>query len=95
MALLAPAGKGAIITRILQQLSHTQSAVSSLIELKGVTVNFVFRGKLAQPLPIEGAGGSLLDSAESVIIKRCTDCLSTNHNFPLDVSRCVRFLCSF
>jgi hypothetical protein len=74
-------------TRISQELSQTSYACSSLTKLHGGTVNFVFRGILAQPLPIHN--GNLTTIAKSVIIKHSEDFLSCNRDFLLEVSRCV------
>jgi hypothetical protein len=87
MAPLEQAEKDVLSTQIVQQLSQTPYASSSLSELSGGTTNFVFRGILAQTLPIQD--GNVTTSTKSVIIKHSTDFVAINRDFPLDVSRCV------
>ena len=81
---LDQAEEDALSTRVLQELSETPYACSSLTQLTGGTANFVYRGTLAQPLPT--LNGS---TAKSIIVKHSTDFAATNRDFPLDVTRCV------
>jgi hypothetical protein len=69
-----------IADRILEQLSQTPYACTSLTQLQS-GVNFIFRGVLAHPL----------DNISTVIVKHFTDLVAGNWAFPLDVSRCVSF----
>jgi len=73
----------ALLAQISQQLSETEYAVSSLTQLNGGTVNFVFRGILTRSSHNENR------KLESVIIKHSRSHLSSNSNFPLDISRSV------
>jgi hypothetical protein len=92
MGPLQQAEKDVLSAQILQKLSQTLYASSSLTELSGGTANFVFRGILAQPLPIQDR--SIATSTKSVIIKHSTDFAAINRDSPLDISRCVSSLLS-
>ncbi len=87
MALLDQEWKDELVALILRELSKTRYACSSLTGLHGGSVNFIFRGILAQPLP--GRDGNGDKTAKTVIVKQSTDFLSANANFPIEVSRCV------
>jgi hypothetical protein len=84
MAPLNQAEEDAIAASIVQELSETPYACTSLTQLTGGTANFVYRGFLAQPLPADDGS-----TAKSVIIKHSTDFVAINRDFPLDVTRCV------
>jgi hypothetical protein len=68
MAALEPAEEEAIATKVVELLSRTPYACSSLSQLSTRPGNFVYRGVLAQPS--RSADGNL---AESVIIKHSTN----------------------
>jgi hypothetical protein len=68
--------------QVMQELSKTPYACSSLTLLNGGTANFLFRGILTQPLS---------DGTNTVIIKHSKEFVSANRNFQLDISRCVCF----
>ncbi|KAK3293562.1 kinase-like domain-containing protein [Chaetomium fimeti] len=74
----------AIADRIVEELSQTPYALSSITQLHGGTANFVFRGTLAKPLPAEDES-----TATTVIIKHSTEFVAINRDFPLDVTRCT------
>jgi len=80
------AEEDAISTSILQELSETPYACSSLTQLTGGTANFVYRGTLDQP-SADDRGST---AVKTVIIKHSTDFVAINKDFPLDVTRCVR-----
>ena len=69
-------------TQIMQELSQTSFACTSLTIINGGTANFLFRGVLAQPLP---------NSTNTVVVKHSKAFVAANRNFELDVSRCVGF----
>jgi hypothetical protein len=77
MAPLQQVEEDAIATQVLQQLSRTPYACSSLTQQSTRPGNFVYRGVLAQPLAIQDVA-----TAGSIIIKHST-------NAPLDAMRCV------
>ena len=69
MAPLEPAGEDAIPTKLLQQLSRTPYACSSLLPpLSTRPGNFVYRGILAEPIHTQDGA-----TAKSIIIKHYTD----------------------
>jgi len=72
---------------ILQRLSQTSFACASLERLSSGTTNFVFRGHLVKPFPIQI--GSKSNTVTTVIIKYATDHVPGNTNFALDISRAV------
>lgn len=74
----------AILSGVLQELSVTPYACSSLTKLTGGTANFVYRGALTQPLVAQDGS-----TAGTVIIKHSTNFVAVNRDFPLDVMRCV------
>ncbi|KAM7218337.1 Protein kinase-like domain containing protein [Rhypophila decipiens] len=82
------AEEDAIAAGIIQELSKTRYACSSVTQLTGGTVNFVYRGTLTQPLswPDADDGGP---TKTTVIIKHSTDFVAINKDFPLDVTRCT------
>jgi hypothetical protein len=68
--------------QVMQELSQTPYACSSLTLMHGGTVNFLFRGVLASPLP---------KGTKTVVFKHSKEFISANRNLQLDISRCVRF----
>jgi hypothetical protein len=89
MAPLDQVEEDAIAARVLQELSETPYACSSLTQLTGGTANFVYRGILARPLTAQDGS-----TVKSVIIKHSTDFVAINRDFPLDVTRCVVMMLS-
>jgi hypothetical protein len=73
--------KDQLVVQLVQELSHTPYACSSLTQLSGGTANFLFRGILAHPLP---------DGTQTVVVKHSKEFVAANRNFSLEVSRCVR-----
>jgi hypothetical protein len=67
--------KDEIRDAIVQQLSQTPFACSSLTRLSGGTANFVYRGTPSTP--------------DSIIIKHTKDYVASNQDFKLDAKRCV------
>ncbi len=67
--------------QIMQELSQTPYACSSLTVMHGGTANFLFRGVLASPLP---------NGTKTIVLKHSKEFISANRNFQLDISRCVR-----
>ncbi|KAK0703079.1 kinase-like domain-containing protein [Lasiosphaeria miniovina] len=78
-----------ISSLILASLSLTRYACSSLTQLSGGSINFLFRGTLLDALAsVEDAGGhALTETSETVILKYSTAFLSVNPDFPIDISR--------
>lgn len=74
-----------LTTELLDTLSQTQWACSSLTLLIGGSVNFLFRGYLSQPIQ----DSTTRQEISTVIVKHAKDHLSVNRDFPLDASRCV------
>ncbi|KAF2718264.1 hypothetical protein K431DRAFT_322527 [Polychaeton citri CBS 116435] len=72
-----------ILDKITQQLSTTRYA-SILKPLSGGTVNFVFRGILAEPIAIPDG-----ITSKTIIVKHSTEFLAVNKDFAIDISRCV------
>ncbi|GAP87725.1 putative phosphotransferase enzyme family protein [Rosellinia necatrix] len=68
-----------IKSKILQSLEQTPFAASSLQELSGGTVNFIYRAKLKQPLP---------DGTNNVLVKHGEEYTANNPNFSLTLMRC-------
>jgi len=91
MAPLDQAEKDQLSAQILQELSQTRYACSSLTPLSGGTANFVFRGILTQPFSLPQEDG-IPTTTESVVVKHTTAFASVNRDFPLHVSRCVKTL---
>jgi hypothetical protein len=87
MASLEQTEKNLLSARILQQLSETPYACSSLTLLSGGSANFVFRGVLA--LSLSSQGRKTAATIETIIVKHFTDFLAVNRDFKLDVSRSV------
>ncbi|KAK4160448.1 kinase-like domain-containing protein [Cladorrhinum sp. PSN259] len=85
MAPLTQAEEASISASILQELSETPYACSSLTQLTGGTANFVYRGNLARPFPANDG----LTIAKTVIIKHSTAFAAINPDFPLDITRCT------
>ena len=65
---------------ILQELSSTSYACSSLEALSGGTANFIFKGVLANPLP---------DGTTQVAIKHGEGYIASNPDWQLSTGRCV------
>lgn len=65
---------------ILQELSSTQYACSSLEPLSGGTANFIFRGALSTALP---------DGTREVAIKHGEGYVASSPGFQLPTARCV------
>jgi len=85
MAPLTQAEEASISAGILQELSETPYACSSLTQLIGGTANFVYRGNLARPFLANDG----LTIAKTVIIKHSTAFAAINPDFPLDLTRCT------
>ncbi len=83
--------KDDVSAKILQALQHSPYACTSLSRLGGGSVNFVFRGFLAQPLSFPDV--SMTTPTKSVIIKQSEKFLAVNKEFLLDISRCVGHMC--
>ncbi|UKZ73272.1 hypothetical protein TrVFT333_000915 [Trichoderma virens FT-333] len=81
MAPLIDEEETTLVQQILDQLAQTPYACSTLTKLSGGTANFLYRGALLKPLPG--------DTATTVVIKRSTDYVAINRDFPLDVTRCI------
>jgi hypothetical protein len=80
-----PIQEDGVAADIIRELSQTAFACSSITRLSGGTVNFVYRGTLANPAPV-GDSGSVV---ESVIVKHSKAHLAGNEDYLLDVSRSV------
>ena len=87
MAPLSRAETDLLRAQILQGLSETAFACSSLTHLTSGTTNFVFRGSLVQPLSSKSESPET--STTSIIVKHATDFAAVNRDFPLDATRCV------
>ena len=79
---LRPAEKEQFGIEIMEEMSQTPYACSSLTLLSGGTANFLFRGVLTQPL---------LNGTSTIVVKHSKDFVSANRNFQLDISRCVGY----
>lgn len=86
MAPLNQEEKDAIFSKVLQGLSGTPYACSSLTQLTNGTTNFVFRGELVKPIPTDNGSGS---TATTVIIKHSAEFAALNKDLPIDASRVV------
>lgn len=76
-----------IFQPLLRELSQTRYACSNLTKLNGGTANFLYRGKLVQPL---GSQDRATDSAtDTVIVKHSEGFSPGNREFLLDITRCV------
>ncbi|KAK1750911.1 kinase-like domain-containing protein [Echria macrotheca] len=71
--------KNALTAWVLDALSRTRYACSTLTPLSGGSANFVFRGELRTPIDPE---------TKTVIVKHSTDFLLVNRDFNIDLSRC-------
>ncbi|KAF2968557.1 hypothetical protein GQX73_g5045 [Xylaria multiplex] len=80
--------KDALINKVLQALSETPYACSSLTHLSNGTTNFVFRGKLIQTTHKDGAGGNTAPIT-TVIVKHSLEHAALNKNLPIDTSRAL------
>jgi hypothetical protein len=91
MAPLEQSEKDELTARILQQLSKTPYACSSLTQLTNGTTNFVFRGTLTQPLRLQNRveEGTGLMITKTVVLKHYTAFAALNKDLPIDISRCV------
>ncbi|ORY61717.1 kinase-like domain-containing protein [Pseudomassariella vexata] len=87
MAPLDKAEEDALIQQILEQLSQTPYACSSLTKLSGGTANFLYRGTLLQSLYSQD--GATKATTKTVVVKSSTNFAAANRDFPLDVTRCV------
>ena len=65
---------------VLQGLSNTEYACSSLTPLSGGLANFTFKGSLTKPLP---------DGTKEVAVKHGEDYLAAMPAFLLPTTRCV------
>lgn len=74
----------AISEQVLQQLSQTAYACSSLHQLSSRPGNFVYRGILVQPFTTQDE-----DTATSIIIKHSTNPVAINQDAPVDLLRSV------
>ncbi|EFY84305.1 hypothetical protein J3458_019990 [Metarhizium acridum] len=86
MAPLTQDEQTALAKQVLQQLSTTPYACSSLDQLSGGTANFLYRGTLLKPLAPQHHDDQ---PAKTVVVKRSTDFVAINRDFPLDITRCV------
>lgn len=76
-----------IVQTLLRELLQTRYACSNLTKLNGGTANFLYRGKLLQPLDSQDAAA---DSAtDTVIVKHSEGFSPGNKEFLLDITRCV------
>ncbi|KAH8130402.1 hypothetical protein FP744_10009295 [Trichoderma asperellum] len=75
----------AFTQRVLDELAHTPYSCSGLTKLSGGTANFLYRGTLLKPL--EGDANEKV--AQTLVVKRSTDYVATNRDFPLDITRCI------
>jgi hypothetical protein len=93
MAPLSQLEEDKITAQILEQLSKTHYACSSLTRLTNGTTNFVFRGTLTQPLPDHvryGLEGEMATTTvKTVVVKHSTGFAALNKDLPIDVSRSV------
>ncbi|KAH9993652.1 kinase-like domain-containing protein [Xylariaceae sp. FL0662B] len=91
MAPLEQSEKDELTARILQQLSKTPYACSSLAQLTNGTTNFVFRGTLTKPFSYTLQPQNDFDqstaTARTVIVKYSTDFAALNKDIPIDSSR--------
>lgn len=85
MAPLNEEEEHAFTRQILDQLAQTPYACSALTKLSGGTANFLYRGTLLKPLE----GDADTKAAQTVVIKRSTNYVATNRDFPLDITRCI------
>lgn len=79
MAALAGSSDDDVAEHVLEMLSTTRYACSSLARFDGGAVNFTFRGVLRAPV----------NDRASVIIKHAASHLARNVDFKLDVERSV------
>lgn len=75
----------AFTQRVLDELAHTPYSCSGLTKLSGGTANFLYRGTLLKPLE----GDANIKVAQTVVVKRSTDYVATNRDFPLEITRCI------
>ena len=86
MASLQKAKEGPLPSKLLERLSQTRYACSSLTQLSGGSTNYVYRGTLSNPLtPKEGETAPV----ETVIIKYSTGFLYVSRDFAIDLTRSV------
>ncbi|CAM1508891.1 Fc.00g026300.m01.CDS01 [Cosmosporella sp. VM-42] len=85
MASLTQTERDEIVAQILQDLSQTSFACTSLTPVSGGTVNFVFRGILTRHFPSRNETSMV----KTIIIKHARNHLSGNKNYAIDASRCI------
>ncbi|KAI0975548.1 kinase-like domain-containing protein [Xylaria arbuscula] len=85
MTLLSQKEKYDLVHNVLQALSETPYACSSLTHLTNGTTNFVFRGKLVRPIRGEESESSVI--ASTVIVKHSLPHAALNKDLPIDASR--------
>jgi hypothetical protein len=88
MAPLEPQEERKIRDAVIEELIHSPYACSSLIQLHGGTVNFIYRGLLAEP--DDNRDSTSTKPIKSIIVKHSESFLSCNKDFSIDISRCVR-----
>lgn len=74
-----------LIEEILSTLSTTPFACSSLENLNGGSMNYVFRGHLQNAITGDEGSATL---AKTIVVKRTFGHLSVNRGFLVDVTRC-------
>lgn len=79
---MAPATADEIVSRITDELASTEYACSSLEPLSGGTANFLFKGKLQNPLQ---------DGTAEVAVKHGEGFSASLSTLELSTRRCVRF----
>lgn len=79
---MAPPTADEIISRIADELASTEYACSSLEPLSGGTANFLFKGKLQNPLR---------DGTAEVAVKHGEGFSASRSTLELSTRRCVRF----
>lgn len=76
-----------IVQTLLKELSQTRFACSDLTKLNGGTANYLYRGKLLQPL--DSQAGAANSATETVVVKHSEGFSPGNRDFLLDIERCV------
>lgn len=82
---LSKSEQAEILNEISQSLLKTSYACSTLTQLGGGTVSFIYRGALATALG---------DGSKSIIVKKAPNHVASNRDFPLDAGRSVKILFS-
>lgn len=85
MGPLTKAKEHTLAQRVRDQLAPTPYAVSALTKLGGGTANFLYRGTLLQPLI---GGSATARGTKTVVVKRSTEFVAINRDFPLEITRC-------